>query len=33
MGLRAPDDATNVIPFRTPTDQIRRKTVLGGLID
>ncbi|MBS2531665.1 integrase core domain-containing protein [Catenulispora sp. NF23] len=32
MGLRAPDDEPNVIPFPTPTGQIGRRTVLGGLI-
>ena len=33
MGLRAPDDDANVIPFPVSTGQIRRKTVLGGLIN
>lgn len=33
MNLRAPDDDLNVIPFPTPTDQIRRRTVLSGLIN
>jgi transposase InsO family protein len=32
MGLRAPNDDTNVIAFPTPADRIRRRTVLGGLI-
>lgn len=32
MGLRAPNDAPNVIAFPAPTDQIRRRTGLGGLI-
>lgn len=32
MSLRAPDDDANVIPFPTPSDQIRRRTILGGLI-
>jgi putative transposase len=32
LGLRAPDDATNVIPFPTPPHQIRRRQLLGGLI-
>ena len=33
MSLRAPDDDANVIPFPTPADQIRRRTILGGLIN
>lgn len=33
LGLRAPDDDPNVIPFPTPTEQIRRKPVLAGLIN
>jgi hypothetical protein len=32
MSLRAPDDDANVIPFPTPADRIRRRTILGGLI-
>ena len=32
MSLRAPDDDADVIPFPTPADQIRRRTILGGLI-
>ena len=31
--LHAPDDDPNVIPFPIPADRIRRKTVLGGLIN
>ncbi len=33
MRLRAPDDDANVIPFPTPADRIRRRTILGGLIN
>jgi putative transposase len=33
MSLRAPDDDTNVIPFPAQIDRIRRKRVLGGLIN
>ena len=33
MILRAPDDNPNVISFPAQTDQIRRKRVLGGLIN
>lgn len=33
MSLRAPDDNPDVIPLRAPPDQIRRKRVLGGLIN
>ena len=33
LNLRAPDDDPNVIPFPTRAEQIRRKTVLGGLIN
>ncbi|MEY9895688.1 putative transposase [Catenulispora sp. MAP5-51] len=33
MGLRAPDDDPNVIPFPALADRIRRKRVLGGLIN
>ena len=32
MGLRAPNDAPNVIPFPALPARIRRKSVLGGLI-
>jgi len=33
LNLRAPDDDHNVIAFPGPTDRIRRRTVLGGLIN
>ncbi|ACU69492.1 Integrase catalytic region [Catenulispora acidiphila DSM 44928] len=33
MSLRAPDDDPNVIPFPAQIDQIRRKRILGGLIN
>jgi transposase InsO family protein len=33
IGLRAPDDNPTVIPFPAQTDRIRRKRVLGGLIN
>ena len=33
MSLRAPDDDADVIPFPTPADHIRRRTILGGLIN
>jgi len=33
MSLRAPDDDPNVIPFPADTERIRRKRVLGGLIN
>jgi putative transposase len=33
MDLRAPDDDSNVIPFPAPADRIRRKPVLGGLMN
>ena len=33
MGLRPPDDAPNVIAFPVPPTQIRRRTVLAGLIN
>ena len=33
LNLRAPDDAPNVIPFPAPPDQIRRRQLLGGLIN
>ena len=33
LDLRAPDDAPNVIPFPTPPHQIRRRHLLGGLIN
>ncbi len=31
MSLRAPGDSPDTIPFPAPPDQIRRKSVLGGL--
>ena len=33
MSLRAPDDDPNVIPFPAQADRIRRKRILGGLIN
>jgi hypothetical protein len=33
LDLRAPDDAPNVIPFPAPPHQIRRRQLLGGLIN
>lgn len=33
MDLRAPDDSTNVIPMPARHDRIRRRPVLGGLIN
>jgi transposase InsO family protein len=33
MSLRAPDDSPNITPFPAPADRIRRKPVLGGLIN
>jgi putative transposase len=33
MSLRAPGDSPDIIPFPAPLDQIRRKSVLGGLIN
>lgn len=33
LGLRAPDDDHNVIAFPARAEQIRRRTVLGGLIN
>jgi hypothetical protein len=33
LGLRAPDDAPDVIPFPAPPRQIRRQQFLGGLIN
>ncbi|MEY9934034.1 hypothetical protein ABH926_008698 [Catenulispora sp. GP43] len=33
MFLRAPDDDANVIPFPAHAEQIRRKRLLGGLIN
>lgn len=33
LGLRAPDDAPNVIPFPAPPHRIRRRQLLGGLIN
>ena len=33
LGLRAPDDPPNVIPFPAPPHQIRRRQLLSGLIN
>jgi len=33
LGLRAPDDPPDVIPFPAPPHQIRRRQLLGGLIN
>jgi putative transposase len=33
LDLRAPDDAPNVIPFPAPPHKIRRRQLLGGLIN
>ena len=33
MSLRAPDDQPDIIPFPASPDRIRRKPVLGGLIN
>jgi putative transposase len=33
MGLRAPDDSPDIIALPAPPEQIRRKPVLGGLIN
>jgi transposase InsO family protein len=33
LGLRAPDDAPDVVPFPAPPHQIRRRQLLGGLIN
>ena len=33
MGLRAPDDDPNVIPFPVQTAKIRRRCILGGLLN
>jgi transposase InsO family protein len=33
MGLRAPNDDSNVLVFPTPSSRIRRRTVLAGLIN
>ena len=33
MGLRAPDDDPNVIPFPVQTHRIRRRSLLGGLLN
>ncbi|MEY9934500.1 putative transposase [Catenulispora sp. GP43] len=33
MGLRAPDDRSNVIPMPVPINEIRRRKRLGGLIN
>jgi hypothetical protein len=33
MKLRAPDDTHNLIPFPAPPHRIRRRQILGGLIN
>jgi hypothetical protein len=33
LDLRAPDDTPNVTPFPAPPHQIRRRQLLGGLIN
>jgi hypothetical protein len=33
LDLRAPDDAPEVIPFPAPPHQVRRRQLLGGLIN
>jgi putative transposase len=33
LDLHAPDDERNIVAFPTPTDRIRRRTVLAGLIN
>ena len=33
MSLRAPDDSPGTIPLPVPSDQIRRRPILGGLIN
>ena len=33
LDLRAPDDPPSVIPLPAPPDQIRRRQLLGGLIN
>jgi putative transposase len=33
LNLRAPDDAPNVIPFPAPPHHVRRRQLLGGLIN
>ena len=33
MSLRAPDDSPDIIPLPAPVHRIRRKPVLGGLIN
>jgi putative transposase len=33
LGLRASDDAPDVIPFPAPPHQIHRRRLLGGLIN
>jgi len=33
MSLRAPDDSPDIIPLPPPEHRIRRKSVLGGLIN
>jgi putative transposase len=33
VGLRAPDDDPNAIPLPVQTDRIRRRSILGGLLN
>jgi putative transposase len=33
LDLRAPEDAPDVIPFPAPPSQIRRRQLLGGLVN
>jgi len=33
LSLRAPDDPPSVVPFPAPPHQIRRRQLLGGLIN
>jgi hypothetical protein len=33
MGLRAPDDPPNVIPFPSQIEKVGRKRIFGGLIN
>jgi hypothetical protein len=33
IGLPAPNDDPNVIPFPVQTDRIRRRSILGGLLN
>jgi putative transposase len=33
IGLRAPDDDPNLIPFPVQTDKIRHRSILGGLLN